>query len=105
MYDPIDFLNYLTTMNMAQTIFIVTCFCSLFFPVRDVNMGKMSFFGFRTVRFISDFCIVFTSLASDSILVQLMRIIKFGSDLRLAVMTNPLLFDSKNMESKEIKVE
>lgn len=99
------FLNYLFTLNIAQPIFILTCVCSLFFPIKDTNIRKMSFFGFRTIRFISDFCIVFLSLTNDSLPIQIMRIIKFGSDLRLAVLINPLPLNSKKIESSEIKLD
>lgn len=92
-------------MNMDQFIFIVICLFSLFLPVNNHNTGTSSFFGFRTIRFISDFCIVFTSLLNDPTPIKIMRIIKFGSDLRMAIVTNPPPFNPKKMESNEIKAD
>lgn len=96
----IHLLTYLFTINMAQIMFIVICLISLFFPNQISCGDKRNFFFLRIIRFISDFCIVFTALTNDSILVKTMRIIKFASDLR--IMTEDILLTSRR-ESHNIK--
>lgn len=92
-------------MNMAQFIFIVVSLLSLFLPVSNHKNGTGVFMGYRTIRFFSDFCIVFMSLIDDHNPIGVMRIIKFGSDLRMAVVTNIPSFNPNKIESNEIKAD